>query len=221
MQPTYLPWSGYFNLINSSDIFVFLDDAQYQKNSWHNRNRILLGQATHWITTPVRKEVHTQSIQNTIVDDAQNWREKQVRLISQNYARHPFVSDLVELYAIIRDDKLTSLADLNIAVILWASAKLEITTEMHRSSELGIEGQRTDRIISILKFFNADEYLSPVGAGEYLAQDAFTEHSSCKLTFQNFNPPQYTQLKSDTFVSHLSFIDVLANIGWKGLKEYI
>lgn len=221
MQPTYLPWSGYFNLILKSDHFVFLDDAQYQKNSWHNRNRVLINGAPHWITVPVRKESLAQSIHDTLVDDAQNWRNKHIRLLSQNYAKHPFASELQELYSIIKDETLVSLSDLNIAIILWACKKLDLKTQVHRSSELGITGQRTERIISMLTFLKADEYLSPIGASEYLSEDAFTEQCSSRLSFQNFTPKEYPQLKSDTYVSHLSLVDVLANIGWEELKAYI
>ena len=75
MQPTYLPWAGYFNLIAQVDVFVFLDDAQFQKNSWHNRNRILLNHGTHWITVPVNRKALSQTINKSSVDEKQNWKK--------------------------------------------------------------------------------------------------------------------------------------------------
>jgi hypothetical protein len=221
MQPTYLPWSGYFNLILKSDHFIFLDDAQYRKNYWHNRNRIILNGEPHWITVPVRKVSLSQSINDTLFDDKQNWRSKHIRLISQNYAKHPFAADLSELFSIIEDKSLVSLGDLSIAIILWACEKLNLNAQIHRASQLGIKGQRTNRIVSILAHFNAHEYLSPIGASEYLSQDEFIKQTSSRLTFQNFTPKKYPQLKSNNFISHLSFIDALANIGWDELKNYI
>jgi hypothetical protein len=81
MQPTYLPWAGYFNLISQSDVFVFLDDAQFQKNSWHNRNRILVNHLPHWITLPVRHAALCQTIRQTELDDSKNWRRKHIKLL--------------------------------------------------------------------------------------------------------------------------------------------
>lgn len=149
MQPTYLPWSGYFNLILKSDHFIFLDDAQYRKNYWHNRNRIILNAEPHWITAPVRKVSLSQSINDTLFDDKQNWRSKHIRLISQNYAKHPFAADLSELFSIIEDKSLVSLGDLSIAIILWACEKLNLNAQIHRASQLGIKGSE---LIGLFQF---------------------------------------------------------------------
>ena len=78
MQPTYLPWAGYFNLISSSDFFVFLDDVQFSKQSWQNRNRILIGDKMHWLTVPVLRENLKDKIYKIKIDDTRNWRKKHI-----------------------------------------------------------------------------------------------------------------------------------------------
>ena len=84
MQPTYLPWPGYFNLILKSDSFIFLDDAQFQKNSWHNRNRILVSQKPHWITVPVKHNSLDQKISETKIVSSHSWAKKTLQTNTTN-----------------------------------------------------------------------------------------------------------------------------------------
>ena len=221
MQPSYLPWAGYFNLIAEVDVFVFLDDAQFQKNSWHNRNRILVNRLPYWITAPIKRESLSQIINKSLFDDKQKWQQKHVKLLRQTYAKHPFSKDVLPLFEAIENCNFQNLADLNISLIKWVMMKLDIETDCFLSSKLGVSGKRTERIIKILEKLNADVYLSPRGSAEYLELDDFSNKSSAKLTFQTFKPKLYNQYLQDKFESHLSIVDVVANIGWKKTKKYI
>ena len=221
MQPSYLPWAGYFNLVAQVDVFVFLDDAQFQKNSWHNRNRILVNQTPHWLTAPVNRKSLSQTINKSLFDDKQNWKQKHVKLLRQTYSKHPFSDEILPVCDIIENYDFQNLSDLNICLIKWVMKKLKIKTECFLSSELNILGKRTDRIIKILQKLNADIYLSPQGSAEYLDLDGFSDKTSVKLTFQSFEPKLYKQFRQDKFESHLSIIDVVANLGWKNTKKYI
>jgi hypothetical protein len=221
MQPTFLPWAGYFNLISGVDTFVFLDDAQLQKNSWHNRNRILVNQKPHWISVPVKREKLGQTIAKTKLDDSQRWRSKHVKLLQQVYSKHPFSKDISELCDILLKDGSIHLAELNIQLIKWFLLKLQISTTIVLSSDLNIEGKRTERVINILKKLKASSYLSPKGAEEYLEEDGFSEQKFVTLEIQNFESLQYFQYKKNEFESYLSIVDVLANLGWPATKKYI
>tara|TARA_B100000795_G_scaffold268741_1_gene256359 strand:+ start:82 stop:774 length:693 start_codon:yes stop_codon:yes gene_type:complete len=221
MQPAFLPWVGYFNLISGVDNFVFLDDAQLQKNSWHNRNRILVNQNPHWISVPVKREKLGQTIAETKLDNSQRWRSKHVKLLQQVYSKHPFSKNILELCDILQKDESLHLAELNIRLIRWFLLKLEIPTTIFLSSDLNAKGKRTERIINILKEFNADCYLSPKGAKEYLEEDGFLEQTFVKLEVQNFEPLPYRQHKKNEFESYLSIVDVLANLGWPATKRYL
>tara|TARA_B110000444_G_C18780407_1_gene567129 strand:+ start:627 stop:1313 length:687 start_codon:yes stop_codon:yes gene_type:complete len=221
MQPTYLPWSGYFNLVAQVDVFVFLDDAQFQKNSWHNRNRILVNNCPYWITAPVNHKALSQTINKSLFDDKQNWKQKHVKLLRHTYSKHPFSHDILPICDIIENYNSQSLADLNVSLIKWIMMKLDIKTECFLSSELNISGKRTERIINILKKLNADVYLSPQGAAEYLDLDDFSIQTNTKLTFQSFENKVYEQYRQDKFESHLSIVDVVANIGWENTKKNI
>lgn len=221
MQPTYLPWSGYFNLIASVDKFVLLDDAQFERGTWHQRNRIMLNGKEHWITVPVRREHLGQSIAQSLVDEVLGWREKHARLLQQTYAKYKFGHFIQEVNAVLLDSSLEHLADINIALIRYFCDKLAIKTELYRSSEIGISGKRSEKIRAICLELGCDRYLSPVGAMEYLAEDGFADDTSVQLEFQHYIPGPYPQRRSDVFVSHLSLIDVVANIGWSAASEYI
>jgi len=221
MQPTYLPWAGYFNLIVKADVFVFLDDAQFQKNSWHNRNRLLVNHAPHWITVPVKHKVLAQSIKETEIDTTQQWRKKHCKLIQQVYSKHPFAKDVLDICSVIEQDNIAHLAELNINLIQWLLEKLNIQTEIVVSSAMGIEGKRTTRLIELLKQLQADCYLSPKGAMEYLEEDDFAGQTAINLVYQKFNPAPYPQHQHQPFESQLSIVDIAANIGWEATKQYI
>ena len=221
MQPTFLPWAGFFNLISDVDTFVFLDDAQLQKNSWHNRNRILVNQNAHWISVPVKREKLGQTIAETKLDDSQRWRSKHVKLLQQVYSKHPFSKDILELCEILQKDDSIHLAELNIRLIKWFLFKMEISTTIVLASDLNIEGKRTERLINILKKLKASSYLSPKGAKEYLEEDGFSEQKFVTLEIQNFEALNYFQYKKNIFESYLSIVDVLANLGWPETKKYI
>lgn len=221
MQPTYFPWAGYLNLIGRVDVFVFLDDAQYERGTWHNRNRVLLPDGPRWLTVPARREFLGQAINQVRVDAAGDWREKHLRLLAQSYARHPHAADMLGLAGLIRDAALDSLAALNVSVATALARALGITTRLLRSSELGAAGRRSERVIAICERLGCDEYVSPAGAAQYLAEDRFTERTAVHLSFSDFVPAPYPQAGRRDFVSHLSILDVIANLGLPGAAGYV
>jgi WbqC-like protein family len=221
MQPTYLPWSGYFNLIAQADIFVFLDDVQYEKCSWQNRNRIPLKNQPYWLSVPVQHSGHTQLINTIRLDDQRNWRYKHLRLLEQTYSKHPYQKEILSSVQCLVDRSIVHLADLNIRLIQIFSDSLGLTTKFLRASKLNIGGKRSKHVLNICEYLNCDEYLSPIGAKEYLREDGVFENSAIKLSFQHYDPSPYLQLKCNNFISHLSILDVVANIGWQKTLEYV
>jgi len=221
MQPTYLPWSGYFNLIASVDTFIFLDDAQLQKHSWHSRNRILLNNQPHWITVPVRHNSLAQLLTETQLLDEKKWRRKHASTLLQSYARHPFKDVVNEITTLIEQNNETDIASLNIRLICFIARKLGINTQIRLASQILVDGQRTERILNILRKIRATDYLSPIGAAGYLENDRFTEQQDIKLSFQEFTPIPYIQSGMKSFIPYLSIVDILANLGWDATATYI
>ncbi len=213
MQPTYYPWAGYFNLISKVDYFVFLDDAQFQKGSWHNRNKLILNGKPSWVTIPVVREFLGQKICDSKLDDTKTWRKEHFNSIYQNYSKHPYFEKILPLIEFIKDESYTLLSSFNIRIIKEISKILDLQTTFILSSELGVSGKRSEWIINICKKLGCSEYISPKGAKTYLEEDGFDSLSNIKLTINDFIPKSYLQMKSRNFESHLSIIDVMANIG--------
>ena len=220
MQPTYLPWVGYFNLIARVDAFIFLDDAQFQKGSWHNRNHINNNGSRQWIAVPVRHERLKQKINETLFSGG-IWRAKHIKTINQTYGSHDHISDIACIIRALENDQSDNLADLNINIIKLISEKLSIKTKFLRSSDLGIDGKRSARLVEILAHIGATEYLSPVGAKQYLEEDLFEEISEVKLTFQEFQPQPYPQKSTNFFLSHLSIFRFNCKRWFKKACQYI
>jgi hypothetical protein len=221
MQPTYLPWAGYFNLISQADVFVFLDDGQYERSSWQNRNRVLANGKAQWLTVPALRLELSQTFNTVQVDDKRGWRQKHFRLIEQTYGNRPQGREILDVVRVITDPAVTGLVDLNTKLILEFSRRLDLTPRFVRSSEIGISGQRSERLLRICEHFGCDEYLSPNGAAEYLARDKVFDDAPVKLSFQQFAVNPYPQNKNPVFVESLSIVDVVANLGWIRARDYV
>ncbi|MFO0128421.1 MAG: WbqC family protein [Pseudanabaena sp.] len=221
MQPTYLPWAGYFNLISQADIFVFLDDVQYERRSWQSRNRILLNNKPYFLTVPVHSLTQSQIINTIKLDDSQNWRAKHFKTVEHTYSKHPYQKEILIILQCLFDKSVQNLSELNIVLIQTLSGYLGLSKKFLRASDLNIDGKRSEHIFKICEYLNCNEYLSPIGSKEYLQEDKVFEQSKIKLSFQKYEPATYPQLKCPNFISHLSIIDVVANIGWQGTLEYI
>lgn len=221
MQPTYLPWLGYFNLIASVDAFVFFDDVQFSKGSWHNRNRVLTPGGVRWITVPV-KQHYQQEIHNVQIVNPSNWKNKQLNLLTGSYSQSRYFDDIQFLLKTISEFKGSSLCELNIALICEFAKKLDLKCKFYRASSLDVFGDRTQRLVDICKTLNCDVYISPAGAREYLLADGDFELSGIDLRFQNYVPHSHAQIwNNDLFISHLSMVDAIANVGIEVVKEYV
>ena len=221
MQPTYMPWSGYLNLMDQVDCFIYLDDAQYERSSWQNRNRVLVKGEPMWLSVPVRRGHLGSSINDVAVDEVIPWRRKHGALLKNAYARHPYAKDLLEVVDFLENEPSLQLADVNIELLGLLREKLGIVTPTVRSSTLGVPGVRTARLIEMLEKMGATEYVTPPGALGYLEEDGFVNRTSIRLYVHNFDPTEYSQKDRSTFMSHLSILDVVAHLGWSGSSAYI
>ena len=220
MQPTYMPWAGYLNLMAGVDCFVYLDDTQYERSSWQNRNRVLVNGKPAWLTLPVLRGHLGANINEVQVDDTLNWRRKHLALLSSAYARHTNRAAMLDVAETL-NTSLQRLSDLNIGLLEVFRQKLAISTPTIRSSSLGISGVRTERLIALLTKLGASEYVTPPGALEYLQEDGFEQKCSIKLMVHGYQPPTYSQRGVNEFISYLSILDVAAHLGWEGARKYV
>ena len=223
MQPTYLPWAGYFHLIASVDKFVLLDDVQFEHSSWQNRNKILLNGKEHLISIPTKRMPLNEALLHRIdISDIQIFKIKHWKLFEHAYRKAKHGNEALQLlqaiYSIEGQEKLVNFTGRLIKVI---SSALSIKTPITYASEMKCTGQRSEHIAEICKNLQCDAYLSPQGAASYLEKDSFSKKYDIKLQFQKFTPKPYRQYKSSKFISHLSILDVIANIGLCGAQLYI
>ena len=138
MQPTFLPWAGYINLIASVDLFVFLDDAQYERASWQNRNRILVAGEATWLTVPVCRDQLGASLDKVWTDDKLQWRRKHLRTLEQAYARTPGRAEMMDIVHGLEGAGPSPLADLNISLLEAICMRLGVATPTMRSSQIAL-----------------------------------------------------------------------------------
>ncbi len=213
-QPQYLPWLGFFDKLDQADVFVLLDDVQFKKNEWQNRNRIKGPAGPQWLTVPVRHKF-PQSIAEVEVREGEPWRRKHLRALETNYGKAPFFEAEMQLLAELLERPWTHLAPLNIELTRRLVERLGIRTDIRMSSELSARRHPTLRLVDLCLGLGADMYLSGAG-GDYLEREAF-DASGVGLRFQQFTHPSYGQLHGE-FEPCLSVVDLLMNCGDESLS---
>lgn len=204
-QPAYLPWLGYLDRISQSDLFIFLDTVQFEKNSFTNRNRIKTASGPVWLTVPVLSRGHLNgTLQTLAIDTRQNWQTKHLRSIAQAYAGAPDAKrKLTTLEAQYGETEL--LADLCHDQLLFWCAELGISTPIIRASTLNSTGTKSQLVRNLCKEVGATTYLSGPMGRDYLDQDQF-QTDSIALEFHRFQHPTYHQLHGD-FLPAMGVVD--------------
>jgi len=209
-QPAYLPWLGYFDKIISSDIFIFLDTVQYEKNSFINRNRIKTPNGHIWLTIPIKTKGHIlQTMKETEIDNRQNWKRKHLKTIYLNYRKSSEFGQLYPELEKLYDNEYILLADLCFDHLIFWLDKLKIHTKIIRSSEIPVKSRKSDLILEICKYFDANRYISGILGKNYLEENEF-EKAGIRIEYQNYQHPFYPQLYG-AFVPNMGIVDLCMN----------
>jgi hypothetical protein len=219
-QPTYLPWLGYFDLMDQVDIFVLLDTVQFEKQSWQQRNRIKTPTGLQWLTIPVVFRGRLgQKIHEVQIRDLE-FKRNHLRAIELNYARAPFFQkyfpEMSAIFAEVGAD--ARLASLNRRLIEWIAGILGIRTRLVVASSLDEDGKRTQLLANICKRLGATQYVSPIGSAEYLLGEvSILENSGVEVLFHNYEHPEYEQL-FPPFLTFASVLDLIFNEGERSMN---
>jgi len=220
LQPSYIPWRGYFHQIQKADVFVFYDDVQYDKHGWRNRNRIKTSQGSQWLTIPVKKKGNVEqhrAIQDIEISWERPWSQKHHSALQQAYQHAPFFQDWAPFLDEVYMQRPTHLAPFIIEVTIELARRLGIShTRFLRSSELNLPGYRTERLISIVRHLNCDRYLSGPSAKEYLEEPLF-EKAGITLEYMKYDYAEYPQLHPP-FDPQVSILDLLFMTGPSAAK---
>lgn len=216
MQPGYLPWLGFFELMCNCDLFVLLDDVQYTKKDWRSRNRIRTQKGWMWLTVPVlTKGKFNQCILDVRIDNSINWQRKHLNSIVSNYSPAPFFKKYIQHLAQIYTNRWEYLIDIDLELIRFLSWELGIRTPLLRSSKLNIKTEANQRVIDICKKVGADILYDSHGALDFIEHRRFEEEKITVL-FQDYSHPVYKQV-FEPFVSHMSVLDLILNYGHNSL----
>ena len=223
-QPEHLPWLGLFNKIAKCEKFVILDSVQYEKNYFQNRNRILGTNGVQWISIPISNKGHMDgSIATTLIaTDPKNikWKEKYLQTIKQSYGKYPYFNDVYPLLEEALNTNTEYFCEINIAIIKSFCEKLDIHPEYIRSSELSVDGLKSNLILDICKEVKADLYIAGPSGRDYLDMQSFKD-AGIEVKFNDYNHPTYPQKRSEEFIDHLSALDLFMNVGFVEAKRII
>lgn len=222
LQSNYLPWKGYFDLINSVDLFVFYDRVQYTKNDWRNRNQIMSKNGLHWLTIPIPAEAVKLEIQNVEIKD-HGWQEKHHKSICLSYQRAPFFGQLKPLVdEILLEQQWTRLSELNQFSIRLICSYLGISTQFGDSSEFVLPAGRVERLVSLLQQVGATEYLTGPAAKAYLAgYEHLFEQAQIRLLYKSYSGYKRYIQQATPFTDKVSILDLIANVERSSFPQYL
>ncbi|WP_052124220.1 WbqC family protein [Ureibacillus manganicus] len=215
-QPNYLPWIGYFDKLDQSDIFVFLDKADVSKGSFLNRNTILSPNGKTLLTVPLTKG--EKSIHKVQINNLRNWRAKHWATIKASYKKNAFWHMYKDRFEQIYNKEWDSLSELNISLIELICELLEIDVKFYRESAFDEDfGKSSERIANIVAKLQGKTYISGRGGKKYNRLEDF-EEKGIDLMYQNFTHPIYNQVWGENFTDKLSIIDLLFHHGPESLN---
>ena len=212
IQSNYIPWKGYFDIINMVDEFILYDDVQYTKNDWRNRNLVKTKNGKQWLTIPVHQKTLDQRIKDTLASN-DIWRRKHWKTIVQNYSRATYFGEYKDLFEELylgSNEKL--LSRINYQFIVAICEILGIRTKISWSMDYRLIDGQTERLIDLCNQACATEYLSGPGARDYI-NDKFFELEEITLTYMDYSDyPEYNQLYAP-FEHAVSIIDLIFSEG--------
>lgn len=214
-QLHYLPWLRYFEKIARSDVFIVLDNIQYNKNGWQNRNKIKTSQGATLLTVPIVAK-HQQNLDEVRIVTDNPWAKKHWRSIEQSYSKAPFFElykdELQEIY----DRTWDTLNDLNRVMLEWYLEKLKIDTSIKYASRLNVPGDATERLINLIQAVGGDLYYSGAYALDVYLDEKLLNDARIGLELQTWTAPEYEQLHGE-FVPDLAILDLMMHCGPESL----
>lgn len=213
MQPTFNPWLGYIYMIQSVDTFVFLDNVQFERRSWQNRNKIKLQDKTFLLGLNLQKASQKTSLQDILFEKDNKWKIKFLKTIYHAYSKS---INFDKYYNILKKTlfKHTHLVQFNMELIRIYCEHLNVKTPILQSSSLNLKNKKKEKLLlEICQILKADYYLSPEGSKNYLEKDTAKEifkNANIKIEYFDFIHPTYTQLGTN-FIAYLGILDFLFN----------
>jgi hypothetical protein len=220
VQSNYIPWKGYFDLINMVDHFVLYDDVQFNRYNWRNRNLIKTAGGVQWLTIPVHQKTLHQKIQESRIAGS-NWNRKHWRAICVNYTRAEYFSYYREYFEdLYLSTHETLLSRVNYRFLKAACELLDIRTPLSFSGDYALPSGKMERVVTLCQRLGATEFLSGPTARPYLDEPLFTS-AGIRVRWMDYHGyREYHQLHCPPFIHQVSIIDLILNEGPRA-KSYL
>ena len=220
-QPQYFPYPGFFHKLSLADVFVIMDDVQYDKR-FTNRNTILDPHGPLRLTVPINKAQKFSPNMLVEINNDMPWREDHLTKILGSYSNAPYFYLYRDYFENLYKQEWKMLFELDFETTKKTMEWLGVNIPIIKESELNVKGESNERLVNVCKSLGADTYVSGTGAKAYLDEKLF-EKNNIKVEFQNYAQTPYPQKFSKIFIPHLSIIDMLANVdpesGFFGKRE--
>lgn len=211
-QPMFLPWVGLFEQVRLADVFIHYDDVQMpQGRSFISRVQLKSANGVSWLTVPIDHARSGKLLNEVSLLDPAEWRDKHLRTIRHAYARRPYFNVMFDLVSKIYSQTTDSLAEFNIHATEQIARWLGLSPQFLRSSEMGVEGASTERLVALCEAVNCDVYVTGHGALNYLNHQQF-EDSRISVRYMDYQKVPYDQGHGE-FTPYVSIIDAIANCG--------
>ena len=212
-QPHYLPWLGYLHRMAEADLFVVLDHVQFERGNYQNRTQVRVNAMPHWLTVPVIQRSQKERILDKAIDNSRDWAQAHYETLRRAYSSAGYFSAYGARLKRVYEGRWQRLVDLNAAMLEVLRDAFGISTALARSSELCVQGAKSELVLNLCKAVGARALLVGLGGSRaYLDRAAFAE-AGITLELQQFAHPVYPQRGPAPFAPGLSALDVLFNCG--------
>lgn len=217
-QPNFLPWLGYFDKMRKADLFLLVDHVQFERQNFQNRTMIKTGDGARWVTVPVKQNSRDERIADKMIDNSRqgrlHWGRKIFTTLKYAYQSAPYFNTYASGLAEIFEGQWEHIAPLNVRLIEFCREALGIRTPMRLSSELNIQGAKSEMVLDLCRQHKADAYLAGTGGSKGYLDSAAFARAGIGILWQDFRHPRYPQAPArQTFVEKLSVLDLIFNCG--------
>lgn len=223
-QPNFFPWLGFFAKVAHSDVFVFLDDAQFPKKggTWTNRTRLMIGGQPNWLSAPIVRKIHgLREVREVEFLENSKWRAKVLRTVQCNYGNHDYFDEVFAAIEPAIENPQRNVSAYNLEAIKLILNNLGMgSSNLEIASAINVGSSSSERLVDLTKRLGGKVYLSGDGSAGYLEEKVF-EAANLDLRFQNFVHPVYPQKGNSRFVPDLSVLDCLFNLGWRDTRKLL
>lgn len=217
-QPHYMPWLGYLDKVAKADVFVVMDDLQFEPQNYQNRQRLKLADGPGWLTVPLAHGAQNERICDKQIAPSENpkqhWQHRHWKTLQLSYGGTAYFDEYAPALREVYARRWTSLLELDLHMFVLALRWFDIRTPVIRSSQLGLTGTKTKRLIDMCKKLGARCYLTGSGGSAGYLDSEQMGRAGVGVIWQQFTHPLHPQrYPRHGFASHLGFLDLLLNCG--------